>query len=246
MGISYWLFWDTTHWIFFGQIWTQDSLRHLLWHLMTLILKYVNLWLFQGSLSILDKIGCLQKINFFSMKEQQHFDEAWGFRWAGPKALWWYHFWGSVTHLGGLVGIEKWRFWFLGGLSLHLNHLIQSRMEISYRLFGALPIGLLLSNLDSRQLLTSPRTLLGQFWHMSIFGYSRAVRVICQKKMPSENWFLFSMKEQQGFDEAWRVLGGQIPRLYGGTIFGGGATHLGHLVGHWTQKFHFFDTFAAD
>ena len=25
---------------------------------------------------------------------------------------------------------------FLGGLSLHLNHLIQSRMEISYRQFG--------------------------------------------------------------------------------------------------------------
>ena len=28
------------------------------------------------------------------------------------------------------------------------------------------------------------------------------------------------------------VLGGQIPRLYGGTIFGGGVTHLGHLAGH--------------
>ena len=50
-----------------------------------------------------------------------------------------------------------------GGLSLHLNHLIQSRMEISYQLFGTLPIGLLLSNLDSRQLMTSPRTLLDQF-----------------------------------------------------------------------------------
>ena len=22
--------WDTSHWFFFGQIWTQDSLRHLL------------------------------------------------------------------------------------------------------------------------------------------------------------------------------------------------------------------------
>ena len=52
---------------------------------------------------------------------------------------------------------------FLDGLSLHLNHLMQSRMEISYRLFGTIPIGLLLSNLDSRQLMTSPRTLLGQF-----------------------------------------------------------------------------------
>ena len=52
---------------------------------------------------------------------------------------------------------------FLGGLSLHLNHLIQSRMEISYRLFGPLLIGLLLSNLDSRQLETSPMTSYDQF-----------------------------------------------------------------------------------
>ena len=47
---------------------------------------------------------------------------------------------------------------FLGGLSLHLNHLIQLHMEISYRLFETLPIGLPLSNLDSRQLETSPMT----------------------------------------------------------------------------------------
>ena len=52
---------------------------------------------------------------------------------------------------------------FLGGLSLHLNHLIQSRMEISHWLFGTLPIGLLLSNLDSRQLETSPMTSYDQF-----------------------------------------------------------------------------------
>ena len=44
-----------------------------------------------------------------------------------------------------------------------LNHLIQSRMEISHRLFGTLPIGLLLSNLDSRQLETSPMTSYDQF-----------------------------------------------------------------------------------
>ena len=52
---------------------------------------------------------------------------------------------------------------FLGGLSLHLNHLIPWRMEISHRLFGTLPIGLLLSNLDSRQLETSPMTSYDQF-----------------------------------------------------------------------------------
>ena len=41
------------------------------------------------------------------------------------------------------------------------------------------------------------------------------------------------------------VLGGQVPRLYGSTIFGGGVTHFGRLAGHLAQKFHFFDTFAA-
>ena len=29
------------------------------------------------------------------------------------------------------------------------------------------------------------------------------------------------MKEQQGFDATWGVLGSQITRLYDGTIFGG-------------------------
>ena len=37
------------------------------------------------------------------------------------------------------------------------------------------------------------------------------------------------MKERQGFSEAWGVLGGQVPRLYGGTIFGG----VWHTWGFW-------------
>ena len=40
-------------------------------------------------------------------------------------------------------------FWFLGGLSLHLNHLIAERVSAPYRQFGTLPIGIFLSNLDS-------------------------------------------------------------------------------------------------
>ena len=52
---------------------------------------------------------------------------------------------------------------FLGGLSLHLNHLIAWCMGISFWQFGTLPIGIFLLNLDSRHLMTSPRTLLGQF-----------------------------------------------------------------------------------
>ena len=50
---------------------------------------------------------------------------------------------------------------FLGGLSLHLIHLIPWRLGISFWQFGTLPIGIFLSNLDSRQLMRSPRTLLG-------------------------------------------------------------------------------------
>ena len=47
---------------------------------------------------------------------------------------------------------------FLGGLSLHLNHLIAQRVSAPYRQFGTLPIGIFLSNLDSGQLETSLMT----------------------------------------------------------------------------------------
>ena len=42
---------------------------------------------------------------------------------------------------------------------------------------------------------------------------------------------VFSMKEQWGVKVSWGVVGGQVPRLYGGTIFRGGVTHSGHLAG---------------
>ena len=47
---------------------------------------------------------------------------------------------------------------FLGGLNLHLNHLIGQRVSAPYRQFGTLPIGIFLSNLDSAQLETSLMT----------------------------------------------------------------------------------------
>ena len=56
---------------------------------------------------------------------------------------------------------------------------------------------------------------------MSIFGDSRAIQVICQKKMPSENLF-FLDEGVMGHQSVFRFVGGQVPRLYGGTIFGGG------------------------
>ena len=55
---------------------------------------------------------------------------------------------------------------------------------------------------------------------MSIFGDSRAVRVICQKKMPSENQF-FLNEVVTGFQSVLGFVGGQVPRLYGGMLFGG-------------------------
>ena len=65
------------------------------------------------------------------------------------------------------------------------------------------------------------------------------------KKMPSENQFFLD----EGVTRLWRglgVLGGQVIRLYGGTIFAGrSVTHLGHPAGNLAQKFCFFDTFAA-
>ena len=50
------------------------------------------------------------------------------------------------------------KLYFLGGLSLHLNHLIAERMSAHYWQFGTLPIGIFLSNLVSGQLETSLMT----------------------------------------------------------------------------------------
>ena len=74
-----------------------------------------------------------------------------------------------------------WLSGFLGGLSLHLNHLIGQRLAISFRQFGTLPIGIFLSNLDSRPLKTSLMTSYCHFWNLSTFGDSRAVWVFWPK-----------------------------------------------------------------
>ena len=76
---------------------------------------------------------------------------------------------------------------FLGGLSLHLNHLIASRMANYNWPFGTLPFGLFGSNLDTRDLETYPRTFSGHFWNMSIFDDSRVVWVLFRKWVVSEN-----------------------------------------------------------
>ena len=53
--------------------------------------------------------------------------------------------------------------WFLGGLSLHLNHLIAYRLGNFNWTFGTLPFGLFGSNLDTMDLETYPRTYSGHF-----------------------------------------------------------------------------------
>ena len=75
----------------------------------------------------------------------------------------------------------------LGGLSLHLNHLIASCTTNYDWPFGTLPFGLFWSNFDTRDLETYPRTYSGHFWNMSIFDDSRAVWVLFRKWVVSEN-----------------------------------------------------------
>ena len=64
---------------------------------------------------------------------------------------------------------------FLGGLSLHLNHLIAYQLANYDWPFGTLPFGLFGSNLDTRDLKTYPRTYSCHFRNMSIFDDSRAI-----------------------------------------------------------------------
>ena len=105
----------------------------------------------------------------------------------------------------------------LGGSSLHLNHLIASRMRNYNWPFETLSFGPFCSNLDTKDLETYPRTYSSHFWNMSLFGDSRATWVLFRKWLVSENqsfldegtivWALISL-----------VLGGEVPRLNHGSI----------------------------
>ena len=66
----------------------------------------------------------------------------------------------NVQSLGKLCLVST---YFVGGLSLHLNHLIASRTANYDWPFGTLPFGLFGSNLDTRDLETYPRTYFGHF-----------------------------------------------------------------------------------
>ena len=55
-------------------------------------------------------------------------------------------------------------------------------------------------------------------------------KYLCQNIGPSENHF-FLDEGAATLSRGLGVLGGQMAGLYGGTIFGGGARHLGALAG---------------
>ena len=67
----------------------------------------------------------------------------------------------SIIIIG--IHVNMHRISFLGGLSLHLNHLIASRMANYDWPFGTLPFGLFGSNLDTSDLETYARTYSGHF-----------------------------------------------------------------------------------
>ena len=70
--------WDTYHWNFFVKFGLRTA-WDMSYDILLSLLKFVNFWRLQGRLSILAKIGCLQKIKVFSMKERRGFDATWGF-----------------------------------------------------------------------------------------------------------------------------------------------------------------------
>ena len=144
-------------------------------------------------------------------------------------------FWSWRDHLFELFKGGPERIKFLDGLSLHLNHLIESRMTNYNWPFGTLPFGLVGSNVDTRDLETYPRTYSGHFWNMSSFDYSRAVWVLFRKWVVSEN--------QSFLDEGATittliglVLGGEVPRLNHGPICFPIQNTKGGATGHWKSR----------
>ena len=106
---------------------------------------------------------------------------------------------------------------FLGGLSLHLNHLIASHATNYNWPFGTLPFGLFCSNSDTRDLEIYPRTYSGHFWNMSLFDDFRAIWVLFRKWVVSENRIsLRNGWPTPGYSDL--VLGGEVPKLNHGPI----------------------------
>ena len=101
----------------------------------------------------------------------------------------------QIFKRNSIISIRSCFIAFLGGLSLHLNHLIASRMTNYDWQFGTLPFGIFWSNLGTMGLETYARTYNCHFWHMSLFDDSRAVWVF-SKNGWSQKIKVFSMKER--------------------------------------------------
>ena len=87
---------------------------------------------------------------------------------------------------------------FLGGLSVHLNHLIAQHMTNYDWPFGILPFGLFWSNLDTMDLKTCPRTYSGHFWNMLLFNDSRAIWP-CPRARSNDPW------PRSGANPTWKI-----------------------------------------
>ena len=70
---------------------------------------------------------------------------------------------GTLRHILGPILVIFEICHFLGGLSLHLSHLIASHAANYDWPFGTLPFGLFWSNLDARDLETYPKTYSSHF-----------------------------------------------------------------------------------
>ena len=132
--------------------------------------------------------------------------------------------------------------WFLGGLSLHLNHLIAECMSAHYWQFGTLPIGIFLSNLVSGQLGDiSYDILLLLLKFVNFWWLQGRLKYFGQNWVSSENQS-FLGEGATGLQCDFGVLGSQITRLYDGTIFEGFHTLKGvpwAIEKNETEKIHF-------
>ena len=114
--------WGTSHWtsfVKFGLKTAWDISYDILWP----ILKYVNFWWLQGRSSNLSKKDAFRKSIFSRWRSDEASTRLGGFRWAGPKAIWWYHFWGV------------WHTWATGGAS---GRAFSTKVPFSWHICGSL------------------------------------------------------------------------------------------------------------
>ena len=91
---------------FFGQIWTQRTLRHILGPIL-LIFEICQFLMIPGPFEYFSENGWSQKIKVFSMKEQSLSPLSFSFRRRGPYAKSWANLLPNPKHLRGCYGLLK-------------------------------------------------------------------------------------------------------------------------------------------